>query len=396
MTDKQISKLFAECLEAIEKRGATVEQCLARYPAHRDELRELLSTFQTIQDSPPISPRPVFRQVARIRLENLLPDHPQPVTFSRSIRRKGRKERTGKQSYRRRLSMNWLLIIAFTASLFAGGTGVAYASEDSLPGDTLYGVKNAVEDLQLALSGDEGDVDLLLDFMGEDIKEIEALTEMGNYKWIETALDEYNEDMDQLTQTRSRISYEDAGSEESLNTRIQTQISSQLQDLLQLQTRLQDQTQIQDKLQETICVAENGAGYGPGEGGPNEEPGSPNGAGPGEPQGEGQQDQDQPGKPEDAGGQNQDPGSGGQGEGQGAGQGAGQGDGQGAGTGDGVPQLGGTCDPTLAGEVVEGQNEDGSGDGVYWTCDGGYWQYYQGQGGNGQGQGQGQGQGGKP
>lgn len=302
--------------------------------------------------------------------------------------------------------MNWLIIVAVLTSLFAGGTGVAYASEDALPGDTLYGVKTAVQDVQLALSDDEGDIDLLLGFMGEHIDEIEALTEMGNFQWIETALDEYNEEMDQLLQTRTRISYEDAPSEDALTTRIQTELHTQLESMLQLQTRLQDQTQLQDKLQQTIRVAENGAGYGPGVGGPNEEPGTSNGAGPGDSQGQGQQNEDPgtgQGSGQGAGGQNEDPGSGGQGSGQGAGsgsQGAGQGAGQGSGSGgqgagkgasDVSPQLGEVCDPLVVDEVVEGHNEDGTGDGVYWTCVDGYWDYYQGQGGNGQGQGQGQG-----
>jgi hypothetical protein len=377
MMDKPIADVFAECLEAIESRGATIEQCLARYPAHRDELQELFSTFQMIQDTPATSPSPAFKQNARIRLENLLPDRPKPVTFLRSIRRN---KRIGNQSYQRRFSMNWLLIVALLASLFAGGSGVAYAAQDALPGDALYGVKNAVQTVQLTLSGDEGDVDLLLGFMREHIEEIEALTEMGHFQWIGLSLDEYNQELEQLMQTRTRINYEDAHAEEALTSRIQTQIAAQLEYLLQLQTRLQDQTQLQDKLQQTIRAAENGAGYGPGVGGPNEEPGNPNGAGPGEPQGEQQQYQTQSGNPEDTG--NTRPG-----------------DGNGyQNTGESGPHLGAACDPFLAGEVIEGQNEDGTGNGVYWTCMNGTWQYYQGQGGNGDGQGsgQGQGQGGKP
>lgn len=283
--------------------------------------------------------------------------------------------------------MNWLLIVALVASLFAGGSGVAFAAQDALPGDALYGVKNAVQGVQLTLSGDEGDIDLLLGFMGEHIEEIEALTEMGHFQWIGLALDEYDEELGQLMQTRTRISYDDAPAEEALTSRIQTQIAAQLEYLLQLQTRLQDQTQIQDRLQQTIRAAENGAGFGLGRGGPNEEPGSPNGAGPGEPEGEQQQFQTQSGNPEDTGGQNQDPGNTSPGTGNGY-----------QNASDGGPHLGEACDPLLAGEVVEGQNEDGTGDGVYWTCMNGTWQYYQGQGGNGDGEGhgQGQGQGGKP
>ena len=221
--------------------------------------------------------------------------------------------------------MNWLLLIAMVVSLLAGGTGVAYASDQALPGDALYGVKNAVQNVQLAISGDEGDVDLLLGFMGEHLEDIEALTEMGQFQWIGLALDEYNQDLGLLIQTRERISYEDAHADEALTSRIQAEVRAHAETLLQLQTRLRTQQQIQEKLQQTIRSAENGAGYGPSEGGPPEGSGGPQGAGEGAPQGEQQQNQNQTGQPDGAGGPNATPGTGsewwcgtpGQGEGSG-------------------------------------------------------------------------------
>jgi type II secretory pathway pseudopilin PulG len=356
MKDKHISNIFAECLEAIEKKELSVEECLNRYPDYQDELRELLTTCQIIQDTPVISPRLTYRQVAKTRLENLLPDHPKPVTFLRSIRRN---KRNGNQSYQRRFSMNWLIIVALAASLFAGGTGVAYASEDALPGEALYGVKNAVQNVQLALSSDESDVDLLLGFMGEHIEEIEALTEMGQFQWISQALDGYDQDLGLLIQTRNRISYEDAHAEDAITSRIQAEVHAQLENLQQIQTRLSEQQQFHQQLQQTIRAAENAAGYGPAEGGPPAETGSPYGAGEGEPQGEQQQYQNQTNKPEDAGGPNQDAGS----------------PNQDPGT-DG-PRIGGKCDSSE-------QEEGGE-----WQCVDGFWQYNHGQGGSGNGQGQG-------
>jgi hypothetical protein len=297
MKDKQLSNILTECLDAIEKKGASIEECLTRHPEHREALRDLLSVAQLMRDTPEVAPRKTFKQVARVRLINRLPHHPKPVTFLKPIRHN---KRIFNQSYQRRFSMNWLLLIAMVASLLAGGTGVAYASDQALPGDALYGVKNAVQNVQLAMSGDEGDVDLLLGFMGEHLEDIEDLTEMGQFQWIDLALDEYNQDLGLLTQTRERISYEDAPADEALTSRIQAEIMAQLETLLQLQTRLKEQQQIQDKLQQTIHAAENGAGYGPSEGGPPEESGGPHGVGEGEPQGEQQQNQNQTGQTGDA------------------------------------------------------------------------------------------------
>ena len=303
MKDKHLSNILAECLDAMEEKGATIEECLARYPDHQEALQDLLSTYQMVQGAPEISPRETFKQVAQTRLVNRLSDHPKPVTFLKPLRRN---KRIVNQSFQRRFSMNWLLLIMMVASLLAGGTGVAYASDQALPGDALYGVKNAVQSVQLAITGDEGDIDLLLGFMGEHLEEIEALTEMGHFKWIELALDEYDQDLGLLIQTRSRVNYEDAHSDEALTNRIQAEVRTQLGTLLQLQTRLREQQQIHEQLQQTIRAADNGAGNGPAGGGPPEESGGPQGAGEGEPQGE--QQQNQSGQPDGAGGPNETPG----------------------------------------------------------------------------------------
>lgn len=200
--------------------------------------------------------------------------------------------------------MSWLMIIVAAASLLLGGGGVAFASTDALPGDALYPMKTVIQDVELALSNDEGDIDLLLGYMQENIDSMNELAAQERWDDIEVGLQQYQGNLDEILQTRTRLAYLDAPSEEALLSRIQLELHSQSQELLQLQTRIQNQQKLQEKIQEAIQQNDQGKEYGPSDGGAPEEGGAPNGAGPGEPQGtqNQQEHQNQSGQPEDAGG----------------------------------------------------------------------------------------------
>ncbi len=301
--ERQLADLFAECLDWMSEKGGTAEQAAARYPEQCEALLQLLETAKQIETVPEVLPRPEFSAVARLRLQNQLKTKRKPVTFFASNRHI-RQTNTGN----RRFAMTWLIVLGMIATLLAGGGGVAYASTDALPGDALYSVKTAIQDVELALTDDVGDVDLLLGFMNANVGEVQELAAQARWDDLVAGLGEYQQNLEALTQTQTRVSYDQAPGAEQLDNRVQEQLHTQSQLLQQIQERVQDQQQVMDKLQETIRQAEMGAAYGPGEGGPSEEPGQPNGAGPGEPQG-GQNSDDQSGKPEDAG----NPDAGGQG-----------------------------------------------------------------------------------
>jgi hypothetical protein len=304
MMDRRIADIFAECLEWIAREGGTVEQAVSRYPEHAAELRSLISAVDEIANSASVEPSLEFQAVAKTRLLNrisALPEvepKPDPVTFSQRPRLIPQKQR---KSRSRRFSMAWLMVIVAAVSVVLGGGGVAYASTDALPGDALYPVKSVVQEIELAFSGDEGDIDLLLGFMQDNIDGMGQLAAQGRWDDLEEELDEYEENYEDLLQTRSRVSYEDAPSEDALNNRIQTELHTQAQLLLQLQTRLQEQDRLQDKIQEAIQLTDQGNVYGPSDGGAPEDGGAPNGVGPGEPQGTQTQadSQGQQGQPDD-------------------------------------------------------------------------------------------------
>jgi hypothetical protein len=82
------------------------------------------------------------------------------------------------------------LLLAIT--LLVGSVGVAYASEDALPGDNLYGVKRGLERAALAISlSAAGDAELLLEQANKRIAEVEELVGRGRGGDIGPALEGY-------------------------------------------------------------------------------------------------------------------------------------------------------------------------------------------------------------
>jgi len=313
MTENTETKILAECLDWIEKTGGSIQEAAARYPDHAEEIIGLLQTYQTLNQSEKISPTAEFAGAARTRMINRIQavettSQPGPVTKQKPFRLIWR-NKTGN----RRFAMNWLLIIGLIVGLIGGGGGAAYASSDSLPGDLLYPVKTGLQAVELAFSDDISDIDILLENMTGNIEEMQQLALKQRYSDMITGLEEYEGNLQALTRTRARISYDDAGSENSLNQRIQEQLQIHAQLLNQLREQTQEQTRLQERLQQAIQLTGNGHTYGPNEGGMPDEPGTPNGAGPGEPQGP----QEGSGKPEDAGSGNGESGEPGKGPGPG-------------------------------------------------------------------------------
>ena len=68
---KEFDDILNECLERI-LHGETVEQCLARYAQHADELRPLLETGLQVRKAALVQPRPEFRAHSRMQFQSAL------------------------------------------------------------------------------------------------------------------------------------------------------------------------------------------------------------------------------------------------------------------------------------------------------------------------------------
>jgi hypothetical protein len=189
----RIENILDECVTAIHERGETMADCLARYPAYREELESLLRLAVRLQAAQTLQASPEFRHLSTIRVGNLVAarQRQRPVTAPSLLDRvwRGWQAVLGASG---RLAGVTAVSVALVVSLLVGG-GVVYAAADDLPGDALYPVKRAVERAQLALSPD--DAGLRLSFAVRRLDEVATLLGKGQPQEIDQALVDYDAHM---------------------------------------------------------------------------------------------------------------------------------------------------------------------------------------------------------
>ncbi|MFC1892862.1 DUF5667 domain-containing protein [Chloroflexota bacterium] len=170
---KRIEDILALCIEEIKAGKATLTDCLERHPSVRRELEPLLRIALSIPEPPLITPSDAFRVRTRVQLMEHI--------HAQKGQRKSLMSVSG-SDVRQTWYAGWLktvaIVVAILLAVSAVGTGTAYASQDSLPGDTLYPVKTSTEQVRRLLTTDDNSrVDLELTFAGVRLQEIEALAD---------------------------------------------------------------------------------------------------------------------------------------------------------------------------------------------------------------------------
>ena len=146
------------------------------------------------QDLAPPAPSAAFSASARRRLLHRLP------------------RETAEPSSQRRPTPGVIRRLAFVVAsvlvaLTLGTAGVAYAAQDAIPGDTLYGVKRGVEAALSSLTTNpQSQASLLSDLAAERMTEVEGLANAGREALIPETLDDYEQTLDQLQAVADTLS----------------------------------------------------------------------------------------------------------------------------------------------------------------------------------------------
>jgi len=161
---------------------------LAKYPSMRKELEPLLRIALSIQQPPDVKPSPAFKVKARVQLM-------EQIHAKRGVTKWSGVRYTGQMKpilYKRRFNMV-AIIIAIVLAVSALGGGTVYASQGSLPGDTLYPVKLGTEQARLVLTpSDAAKVGLQLTFADSRLEEMAALVKKGKPEKINIAVNGYD------------------------------------------------------------------------------------------------------------------------------------------------------------------------------------------------------------
>ncbi|MEU9183870.1 DUF5667 domain-containing protein [Streptomyces sp. NPDC048484] len=188
---------FAQALEEQSDRGTAAEQSEGPAPAVADRSEEsrMLSLATGLGELPKPKMDPEVKVVQRAQLvaamEAMLLEGTAaggertgpsvPEQRFRQGRGAHRATGLGKLRPRSRLSKG-LAAGGLTVGVAAGAfSGVAAASSDALPGDSLYGLKRGMEDLKLGMAGDSSDRgELYLDQASTRLSEARRLMDRGH------------------------------------------------------------------------------------------------------------------------------------------------------------------------------------------------------------------------
>jgi hypothetical protein len=186
---KKFEDILAECIDDTKAGRASIEDCLGKYPSVRGQLEALLRISLEIGEPPDVKPSPSFKMKARVLLMDQM--HGRQVTTRWPWSRYSSQAKPA--TYIRRFSTSLAgVILAIVLAVFGLGAGTAYASQASLPGDTLYPIKLAAEQAGMILVGDDAArAERALSFANKRVREMEALAEKGRPQDLDLAVEEY-------------------------------------------------------------------------------------------------------------------------------------------------------------------------------------------------------------
>lgn len=204
---ESIEQLLQVCLELLFSGKETVDSLLARYPDQAEALRPELEAAAMLHAwKQELSPRPGFvaasrkRMVARIRDEavtspSLLQSLTDPLFWQFWLSRN-----------LVRLSLVGVLVLVFILNLGR----VAVVSQQALPGDRLYPVKRAIEQVELAVTvGDTGEAALNLKLTERRLSELQGLARANRYEHLSASVEELENQVNQTIQSLDEAADED-------------------------------------------------------------------------------------------------------------------------------------------------------------------------------------------
>ena len=142
-------KIIDRCLTDMLENGISLDECLQRYPAERDELEPVLRVAMSLISAQRLTASSKYKRTAWLRIQNQISNrNPKKSTITQT-RIAGNKWSWSAQSQMIRFAFIGLMFLVF---LTVGFSSAVVAAASSLPGDWLYPTKLQVEQVQLSLA----------------------------------------------------------------------------------------------------------------------------------------------------------------------------------------------------------------------------------------------------
>ncbi len=170
----EFDAILDRCLADLALGRDTIESCVRRYPAHAGHLQALLPLAATLRAGPAPAPLPLDKRRA---LE------------TRLLRQAGTLARrpAANRATRRSVFSGWqfwprgaaLVAVSLVVCLLLL-TSTVSASAASLPGDSLYPIKRAAEQVRVAFTAESNQAALHLELAQTRLQELDALAQRGD------------------------------------------------------------------------------------------------------------------------------------------------------------------------------------------------------------------------
>lgn len=197
--EQQYAEVLDSCLEQLSL-GTALDSLLAANPefAHRLQI-DLEMAVWLSQQKEAFAPRAGFLEQSRNELLSQLktskPSEPALgwTEFWRWL--------VGSR-FAFRLATALVILVVIMGSL----SGVAYAAQSSIPGDSLYSLKLSIEDARLTISSDPvNDADLFLAFANERLNEMDRLIAQQRLDLLDVSAARYEEQMRAALQVLDQV-----------------------------------------------------------------------------------------------------------------------------------------------------------------------------------------------
>ncbi len=201
MNNNKFNDILNECLDRI-LRGETVEQCLRSYPEQATELEPLLRTAMAAKIVSNVKPRPEFKAKAKLEFQAAL--HKMEAKKS---------ERTGLFHWHWQWQSGWAMAIIGALVVVMAGSGTVAAAGNSMPDNTLYPVKLATENVQMALTfSDIGKAELNAELADKRAEEMVYLASKGDPQKVQIVAQHLNGNLKNLSALAGEKGRETSGS----------------------------------------------------------------------------------------------------------------------------------------------------------------------------------------
>lgn len=203
--NQDLDQLVDTCLSEIQTGQLTIEACQEQHPEHAADLAALLRlAVQSHTVMAPTSPTVAYVEATRARIMNQLKSQSRPPK-KKTIQTSGRGWFNLRPAY-------VVVAVVLMIALFGSSFGVLRASADSLPGDRLYRVKLAGEQIQLMMSFSvERDEKLLFGFAEERLEETDSLLDQERYEDLDLAMQGLDDAIEALALLPGSQDHEDPG-----------------------------------------------------------------------------------------------------------------------------------------------------------------------------------------